>query len=333
MPKAWKDTLVVLIPKRQGASKPEHFRPISLCNVIYKIVARILAERLKGVLSEVIAREQGAFLPGRSISNNIFIAQEMEARMYSSSSKVGLMAVKVDMEQAYDSVRWQFIEEMMQLLGFPPTWCKWVLACITSPRFGILLNGDRVPWIEACRGLRQGCPLSPYLFTLVSEFFSMLTRKYENQALLGFRCTSNGPLISHLLYADDVIIYAPGLHKSVSVIKKMLHKFSKFAGLNVNHEKSRIFFSRGMKKKKMKLVSSKLGIPKGNTLSYLGIPIFKLFKKTDFNFLIQKIEHQIAKWRVRPLSLAGRILLIKAVLESFPNFVMSHCVVPRGVVE
>ncbi|KAG0484289.1 hypothetical protein HPP92_008368 [Vanilla planifolia] len=241
MPCSWKDTLVVLIPKRQGACKTEHFRPISLCNLIYKIVARILVNRLKTVLPSIIASEQGAFVPGRTISDNIFIAQEMATRMHSSSSETGFMAIKLDLEQAYDSVRWDFIVEMMHLMGFPLVWIDWVRACIEAPRFGVLLNGVRLPWIQASRGLRQGCPLSPYLFTIVTEFFSMIAHKYEEKTLLGFRCSADAPVVSHLLYADDIILYATAAHVSVGAVKKLLSRFTKHTGLKVNLGKSSIY--------------------------------------------------------------------------------------------
>ncbi|KAG0489644.1 hypothetical protein HPP92_006507 [Vanilla planifolia] len=187
MPMSWKDTLITLIPKKQGANEHNHFRPISLCNTIYKVVAHILVERLKAVLLTVISSEQGVFVPGRSISDNIFIAQEMATRMHSSASKQGMMAIKIDMEQAYDRVHWQFVDDMMRFLGFPREWRDWIMACISSPRFGILLNGTKLPWIQASCGLRQGCPLSPYIFTIVIERMSSLMHEYEVRTLLGFR--------------------------------------------------------------------------------------------------------------------------------------------------
>ncbi|PKA63653.1 integrator complex subunit 11 [Apostasia shenzhenica] len=178
MPRRWKDTLVVLIPKVQGAELPSQFRPISLCTTIYKVIAKILINRVKDVLNSLISQEQGAFVPRRGISDNCLIAQEMMQRLASSESSTGYMSIKVNMEQAYDKMRWDFLQKMLQHFRFPDTWSKWALACVEGPRFALMINGQKSTWIEASCGFRQGCPLSPYLFILCSELLSLLINQH-----------------------------------------------------------------------------------------------------------------------------------------------------------
>ncbi|KAG0500607.1 hypothetical protein HPP92_000679 [Vanilla planifolia] len=334
MPEKWKETLVVLIPKRRGACMPTQFRPISLCNTIYKIVARVLVERLKPLMPHLISREQGAFIPGRCISDNIFIAQEMAARMHSCSSRYGLMAVKIDMMQAYDNIRWDFLIEMLKILRFPPLWCDWITACIQSPSFGVLVNGVRLPWVQAHRGLRQGCPLSPYLYVIASEFLSALMHEYETKQLLGFRPGQHAPMVSHLLYADDVLIYGHATRKAARSIRSVTQRFSKAAGLLINFSKSSVHFSRRSSTITTKKVAKKLRMVRGSSLNYLGVPIAaKRLKLADLNFLIQRMEACIAGWRIRPLSLAGRVSLANSVLNAIPTYILRHCTVPAGVIE
>ncbi|PKA45570.1 hypothetical protein AXF42_Ash021722 [Apostasia shenzhenica] len=113
MPKRWKDTLMVLIPKVQGAELPSQFRPISLCTTIYKVITKILINRVKNVLSSFISQKQGAFVPGRGIVDNCLIAQEIMQKLASYESSTGYMSIKVDMEQAYDRIRWDFLQKML----------------------------------------------------------------------------------------------------------------------------------------------------------------------------------------------------------------------------
>ncbi|PKA46284.1 Putative ribonuclease H protein [Apostasia shenzhenica] len=155
MPPRWKDTLVVLVPKAQHAHQPHQFRPISLCSTIYKIVAKILVNRMKEVLNPLIAKEQGAFVPERNIADNCILAQEMMHRFRTSDSITGLMALKIDMEQAYDCMRWDFLLSMFRHFGFPKIWINWVMACIQCPRFAFMFNGLKSPWITAAKPVKN----------------------------------------------------------------------------------------------------------------------------------------------------------------------------------
>ncbi|PKA62376.1 putative mitochondrial protein [Apostasia shenzhenica] len=231
MPKRWKDTLVALIPKVQGAELPSQFRPISLCTTIYKVIAKILINRVKDVLSSLISQEQGAFVPGRGIADNCLLAQEIMQKLASSESSTGYMSVKVDMEQAYDRMRWDFLQKILQHFGFPDNWSKWALACVEAPRFALMINGRKSNWIEATCGFRQGCPLSPYLFILCSELLSLLINQHQNRDdLLGIRTTAHGPLITHLLFADDILMFAPATCRAVKTLNNIFDTYCSWSG-------------------------------------------------------------------------------------------------------
>jgi len=163
-------SFLALIPKEKGELSFNRFRPISLCNTSYKILTKFIANRLKALLPLIIPENQGGFVKGRHIANNIILVQE--AIHSNVRRKEKGMLIKLDLANAFDRVRHEFLFEVMRKFGFDTKFVNWIKACIGSPWIAPLVNGKVTNFFKASRGLRQGCPLSPLLYAIQTSVLS-----------------------------------------------------------------------------------------------------------------------------------------------------------------
>ena len=169
-------TVITLVPKGLNPSSMHDFRPISCCNTIYKCISKVIANRFKRVLPSLIDKAQSAFIKGRHISDNILLTQELMRNYHRKDSPVR-GAIKVDLKKAFDTVRWEFIFDLLLALRFPTRIIGWIRACITSPKFSLNIYGSLEGFFSSSRGIWQGDPLSPYLFVIVMDALAMIIGK------------------------------------------------------------------------------------------------------------------------------------------------------------
>ena len=186
IPEGWNDTAIVMIPKVNSPEKVTQFRPISLCNVVYKIISKMLAARLKRFMHDIISPTQSAFVPGRTIRDNVLVAYEsFHTIKKKRDGKEGLCAIKLDMHKAYDRVEWPFLKGTMLKLGFQERWVDLIMQCVSTVEYKVQINNEESERFKPSRGLRQGDLLSPYLFLLCTEgLTSLLTHAEENDNFL-----------------------------------------------------------------------------------------------------------------------------------------------------
>ena len=171
-------TFLTVIPKTPFPDEVIHFRPISLCNVIYKTISKILVKKLKPFMDSLISPFQNAFKKGRSISNNILIAHEiMDILRKKKGRNDSFGALKIDMKKAYDRVSWNFLRVVLTAKNFSRQWINWLMECVTSIQYTLLVNGSRSKSFKPCKGLRQGDPFSLISFSCALIFCHCLYKK------------------------------------------------------------------------------------------------------------------------------------------------------------
>ncbi|KAM6600853.1 hypothetical protein CsatA_020462 [Cannabis sativa] len=332
LPTGLNHTNLVLIPKKKNATTMGDLRPIALCNVLYKVCSKVLANRLKHVLPTVISENQSAFIPGRLITDNIMISFEvMHYLKRKRVGKEGYMALKLDMSKAYDRVEWLFLKNIMLKMGFDARVVDLILHCVSTVSYTITHGGREMGPIVPGRGIRQGDPLSPYLFLLCAEGFSSLIKRFEARgALHGCRVCNGAPIISHMLFADDCYIYCKAIEREARSVLLLLQLFEQASGQCVNYSKSTIFFSLNTTSASRQDMCNLLRMneaPK-NSL-YLGLPcIMGRNKNAILGFLKDKMQKRIQSWEGRLLSKAGKEVLIKTVAQSLPTYAMSVFLLP-----
>ncbi|KAL0439857.1 UNVERIFIED_CONTAM: LINE-1 reverse transcriptase [Sesamum latifolium] len=293
--KQFNNTLLALIPKVQLPTRVSDFRPISCCNVLYKAITKILVRRLQKVLHLLIDYSQNAFIPGRSIADNVMLAQELLAG-YNQNKLPPRCTIKVDIQKAYDSVSWDFILESLRIFNFPTRFIGWIEQCITIASFSVSLNGSIHGFFQGARGIRQGDPMSPYLFVMVMELWHVLLQLQVQQApnfQYHWKCQGLG--ILNLCFADDVLIFGSGNTHSVSIIKDSLAEFVAMSGLHVNPSKSQIILSKSVRSERQSILDL-MGFQEGTLIiKYLGVPLVaSRLTIADCQPLLLKIEGRLA---------------------------------------
>lgn len=185
-----------------------------------------MANRLRLILDDLISEEQSAFVPGCLITDNVLIAYECVHFLRHKKGKTGDCAVKLDMAKAYDRVEWAYLLRVLEKMGFPESWCSLIMRCVSSVSFSVRVNGVFTESFKPTRGIRQGDPISPYLFLLCSEGLScMLKNIGPLYVSRGVRVSRNAPWISHLLFADDCLIFTQASRRGADRVAKILEDY------------------------------------------------------------------------------------------------------------
>ena len=326
-PPKFNETHIVLVPKINKPKKVTEYRPISLCNVIYKLAAKTLANRLKKILPSIISDTQSAFVNGRLITDNVLVAFEtMHHISQRRIGKKGEMTLKLDMSKAYDRVEWSCLNKIMEKLGFHPTWCSLMMQCISSVTYSIRIIGKPTRHIIPSRGLHQGDPLSPYLFLLCAEGLSALIKKaVADGHMESISLCRGGPLLSHLFFADDSIIFCKASIEDCDALQRVLKVYELASRQQLNRAKTSLYFSSNTAREVQEEIKARFGaqVIKQHE-KYLGLPsLVGRNKKNTFKEIKEKLARKLAGWKEKRLFKAGKEILIKAVAQAIPTYSMS----------
>lgn len=264
------------MPKTVDAESIKQYRPISLCNVLYKVITKTVVIRLQQVMQILIKQNQSSFVPSLSISDNIIIAKEVVHTMKTTKSRVGCMAMKVDLEKAYDRIRGDFLKDSLQDAGLPRTLIHTVMNYVTSSFMQLLWNEMHIKSFKPTKGVRQGDPLSPYFFVIGLERLGhLIDVAVENGDWEPLFLSCHGPGISHLFFTNDLILFCNADRDNVQCLQQVLHSFCQCSGHRVNSLKTKILFSNNNPNDVSDIFYNILGYKKVEDLRvYLGVPLF-----------------------------------------------------------
>lgn len=332
IPKGCNSSFIVLIPKSDSAKHASNFRPISLMNAIMKLLTKVLARILKGVMDILVSDSQMAFIKGMQLSDCVLITSEVYAAL--KSRKIKGVIMKIDFEKAFDSVRWDFILQVLACMNFDQKWISWIKSILDSARISILDNGSATSEFSPKRGLLQGDPLSPLLFNLIGEVLPhLLQSANKNGIFSGIRLPNCSEEITHLHFADDVILFLHNDFSSITGIKRVLQCFYLISGLKINFHKSSLF---GFEEDPS-IISNWAGLLECMVgvapFKYLGATIAASPRNIKFlDPLILKFKNKLESWDFDHLSIAGKLVLLKACLDSIPVFWFSLFFIPQTVI-
>nr|GEV95532.1 transposon TX1 uncharacterized [Tanacetum cinerariifolium] len=285
------------MPKKSCPQGLNDFRPIFLISSMYKVLAKVLAERIKSVMESVVSQAQFAFMKNRQITDCILIATEVIHSL--KNSKNGGLILKVDFEKAYDTIEWTFLDRILEEMNFRSKWRKWIHFCLSFAIAAVLVNGSPTEFFPMKRGLRQGDPLSPFLFNIVSKGLNVLLTKAKEVGL--FSPVDVGRSLMTLLFSVRLsMLYRVGIDERLACV------WGDDLGCSIG------------------------AIP----FHYLGFligvnPIFK----SVWDPVIENFRDLLSKWKTKFISRAGRVVLLKSVLNSLPLYFMSLFQVHVGVME
>jgi len=327
------NTFISLIPKIECLQRLNDFRPISMVGSLYKILSKVLSNRLRRVMPSVISETQSAFIHGRQILDGIVIANEIVED--AKRLKKDLLLFKVDFEKAFDSIDWSYLEAVMKQINFPTLWRKWIMECVSTTSTYVLVNGSPTDEFKFERGLRQGDPFSPFLFLIAAGGLNVMMKVLVDVGLFsGYKVGAQNHIsITHLQFVDDTLLIGERSWANIRALKALLLLFEATSGLKVNFQKI-MLVGVNIHDSWLAEVASVLNCKLGRvSFLYMGLPIGGDPRKLKFwQSLIDLIKSRLSGWKSRNLTLGGRLVIIKSVFSSLPVYFLSFFKAPAGII-
>ncbi|KAJ4784621.1 RNA-directed DNA polymerase (reverse transcriptase)-related family protein [Rhynchospora pubera] len=322
-------SLIALIPKFDEASVPADFRPISIVHSIQRILSKIMTLRLTPFLQFIVTVNQTGFLQQRSIIDNFLYAQEVIS--HAAKANAPLAVFKADVHKAFDTLSWSFISKVFSALHFSQSFINKMVGCILSGSSRVVINGIAGKPVILKRGVRQGDPMSPYIFIIAFDFLSRWIAKLNATGAIP---VSIPGMHSSLYFADDAMLFFKPTLQQATFFKLIFASFAKASGLCLNSAKSDLA-TLNCTDTVTHSLASLLGCRiKNFPLRYLGLPLsHKSLSALDYDLLLSKFRAKLQGWAASLLSIAGRLVLINSCLSSLPTYFMSVFKLPLWVIK
>jgi len=320
----YNSNIIALLPKTPEATSIDQYRPIAMANFKFKIISKVIADRLAPIMPNIISEEQMGFIHQRNIRDCLCIASEATNLLHNKAFG-GNLVLKIDITKAFDTLEWSFLMQTLKCFGFNDTFCNWIHSILHSAYLSISVNGKAQGYFNCSRGVRQGDPLSPLLFCLAEDVLSRSISKLVEEGKLDLiKGSRHCSVPSHTFYADDLMIYCKGKMSGLIVLNDLFHRYTLNSGQVINTSKSTIFsasISQVRLNRIVDLLHFKIGsIP----FNYLGVPIFKGKPKASYlQPVADKIKMKLSAWKASLLSMAGRVQLARSVIQSMMMYSIS----------
>ena len=299
---------------------------------MYKLVTKIVVNRMRPLIPSWISRNQNGFIQGRGTDVNLVVASEILHAMHKKKGKNGWFALKVDLEKAYDRLEWDFIRYCLDLQNLDANSINLIMNCINKASSAVIINGKKSEEFQHSRGLRQGDPMFPFLFNMCLEYLtSLIDKACADKKWIPFWVGTKKVPISHLMFADDLLIFGRVDETTSFTLRNILQEFCILSGQKINEGKSRLIFSPNTPEEHKNLFQETLNVRESDNLGlYLGLPLsHKRPRRKDVQFVVEKVRSKLALWKVNVLSRAGRVALIKSSMNSIAAYYMQVTQFPK----
>jgi hypothetical protein len=305
---------IALLPKTEDRSRIQNFRPISLLNTLYKVVAKVYANRMKPLLHHWILPSQTGFVPNRCILDNIFLA--FEAIEWTMESRQEISMLLLDFEKAYDRVSWTFLQQTMGKMGFEETWIQRVMSLNWNASATIIVNGEQSQPFKLQRSVRQGCPLAPYLFLLTVDVLGQMLQ-HPDCHVKGLRLPDNST-ITNQMFADDTLLVLEGNPANMDRAINVINRFGAASGAKLNlHKSVGLWIANTPRQWTWGEETGLKWLQQGEVTRYLGYPFgIQISQQEKDNKMLSQVRKHLHRWAGNQLSLAGRIMVANQVILS-----------------
>lgn len=270
---------------------------MALCSVTLKIITKVLTNRLKPLLPNLISPQQSTFVHKRLITDNIVLAHEVFHKLNRNTKlKQWTVGIKIDIEKAYDRLDWNFIRESLINLDLPNGFIANIMNCVTTVKFDIHINGNPVGNITPTRGIRHEDPLSPYLFIICMDIYpTLLQQAQRNKQIICIKIEKITPIITHLLFADDSILFCQATSNEATNLRKIFTEYQRSYGQQIDYNKSEMQFINKTKKEEIQIFKDIISIHTFRTINkYLGLPTQRnKSRNQSLNYIIERVREKL----------------------------------------